>query len=490
MWANQSAERLQDFLNDAYKKCTSSFLRDSSIEQIQSVVSLEIKRWKGWKKVQGLSELAKKTASQLTNIQNWDASDIDKIRNRYVAKQLAQFESFFDGVESNPLTNKQRIACVTDNDNNLLLAGAGTGKTSVMVGRTGYLVNSGQARSNDILLLAYGRIAAQEMDERIKDKLGFDDVKASTFHSLGVKIISAVEGKAPSLSKLEDSAKVKAKWMNDEIEKLMLDSLYKKNLLDYFSSYYYVDKNPWDFESQGAHLKYLNDNDIRSMRGEQVKSYGELVIANWLLRKGINYEYEAKYRFDVATSEYRQYEPDFYLPDYDIYIEYYGTDENGNTAPYVDKESYHASIKWKRETHKKYQTGYVEVFYHQHKNGKLLTALEKELIKRGVETQPVSDNALLANLEQLGQVTELAKLLGALVDMYKAACLDEDGINKIIKESIDSRQTAKALELLMPLYHNYEKYLRDHQVIDFNDMCIFRSNPTTDSGIIRTFIPF
>ncbi|WP_102402234.1 UvrD-helicase domain-containing protein [Vibrio cyclitrophicus] len=470
LWANQSAERLQDFLNDAYKKCTSSFLRDSSIEQIQSFVGLEIKRWKGWKKVQGLSELAKKTASQLTNIQNWNALDIDKIRNRYVAKQLAQFESFFDGVESNPLTIKQRIACVTDNDNNLLLAGAGTGKTSVMIGRTGYLVNSGQARSNDILLLAYGRIAAQEMDERIKDKLGFDDVKASTFHSLGVKIISAVEGKAPSLSKLEDSAKVKAKWMNDEIEKLMLDSHYKKNLLDYFSSYYYVDKNPWDFESQGAHLKYLNDNDIHSMRGEQVKSYGELVIANWLLRKGINYEYEAKYRFDVATSEYRQYEPDFYLPDYDIYIEYYGTDENGNTAPYVDKESYHASIKWKRETHKKYQTGYVEVFYHQHKNGKLLTALENELIKRGVETQPVSDNALLANLEQLGQVTELAKLLGALVDMYKAACLDEDGINKIIKESIDSKQTAKALELLMPLYHNYEKYLRAHQVIDFNDM--------------------
>lgn len=44
-------------------------------------------------------------------------------------------------VESNPLTNKQRIACVTDIDNNLLLAGAGTGKTSVVVGKSGYLVN-------------------------------------------------------------------------------------------------------------------------------------------------------------------------------------------------------------------------------------------------------------------------------------------------------------------------------------------------------------
>lgn len=469
-WANQSAKRLQDFLSEAYLQCTSRFLRDSSIETMKTTASTELRRWKGWDKVQGLSELAQTTATQLANIKDWDASDIQKIRSRYVQKQLAQYESFFDGVESNPLTDKQRIACVTDNDNNLLLAGAGTGKTSVMVGRTGYLVNSGQANPSDILLLAYGRIAALEMDERIKDKLGFEDVKASTFHSLGVKIISAVEGRAPSLSKLEGSAKVKAKWMHDEIETLMSDSGYKKALLDYFSSYYYVDKNPWDFESQGAYLKYLNDNDIRSMRGEAVKSYGELVIANWLFRKGINYQYEAKYRFDVATAEYRQYEPDFYLPDDDIYIEYYGIDENGDTPSYMDRERYHAGIEWKRETHKKYETGYIEVFYHQHKKGNLLTALEKELVKRGVETQPVSDNALLDSLEQLGQVTELAKLLGALVDMYKAACLDEAGVNKIIKESVDSKQTAKALQLLMPLYHSYEKYLREHQVIDFNDM--------------------
>ncbi|KLI85642.1 ATPase AAA [Vibrio parahaemolyticus] len=469
-WANQSAKRLQDFLSEAYLQCTSRFLRDSSIETMKTTASTELRRWKGWDKVQGLSELAQTTAIQLTNINDWNASDIQKIRSRYVQKQLALYKSFFDSVESNPLTEKQRIACVTDNDNNLLLAGAGTGKTSVMVGRTGYLVKSGQANPSDILLLAYGRIAALEMDERIKDKLGFEDVKASTFHSLGVKIISAVEGKAPSLSKLEDSAKVKAKWMHDEIETLMSDSSYKKALLDYFSSYYYVDKNPWDFESQGAYLKYLNDNDIRSMRGEPVKSYGELVIANWLFRKGINYQYEAKYRFDVATAEYRQYEPDFYLPDDDIYIEYYGIDENGDTPSYMDRERYHASIEWKRETHKKYETGYIEVFYHQHKKGNLLTALEKELVKRGVETQPVSDNALLNNLEKMGQVTELAKLLGALVDMYKAACLDDAGVNKIIKESVDSKQTAKALELLMPLYHRYEKYLRDHQVIDFNDM--------------------
>ncbi len=54
--------------------------------------------------------------------------------------------------------------------------------------------------------------------------------------------------------------------------------------------------------------------------------------------------------------------------------------------------------------------------------------------------------------------------------MYKAACLDESGVDKIIKESVDPMQTTKALELLMPLYQRYAKYLNDNQVIDFNDM--------------------
>ncbi|EKO3839028.1 UvrD-helicase domain-containing protein [Vibrio harveyi] len=470
LWSDESAKNLQDFLNDAYDKCTSRYIRDSEVATIRKFAQSEFKKWKGWDKAQDLTALASKTGSQLTNINNWTQSDIDKIRQRYVQKQLVEYEPFFDTVESNPLTQKQRIACVTDNDNNLLLAGAGTGKTSVMVGRTGYLVKSGQAQPSDVLMLAYGRIAALEMDERIKDKLGIDDIRASTFHSLGVKIISTVEGKAPSLSKLEDSPKAKAQWMNDSIESLMRDSKYKKALLEYFSSYYYVDKNPWDFESQGAYLKYLRDNDIRSMQGEQVKSYGEMVIANWLFRNGIKYQYEAKYRFDVATEEYRQYEPDFYLPDHDIYIEYYGTDEHGNTAPYIDREQYHAGIQWKRQTHKKYGTGYIEVFYSQHKKGQLTDALEKELIRQGVDTNPVSDNALLNGLAKNGQVTELAKLLSALVDMYKAACLDEEGVQRIIKESIDPKQTSKALELLMPLYHRYEGYLKEQQEIDFNDM--------------------
>lgn len=53
----------------------------------------------------------------------------------------------------------------------LVLAGAGSGKTSVLVARAGWLLTTGEAVADQILLLAFGRKAAQEMDERIQARL-------------------------------------------------------------------------------------------------------------------------------------------------------------------------------------------------------------------------------------------------------------------------------------------------------------------------------
>jgi DNA helicase-4 len=71
---------------------------------------------------------------------------IAKLNNAFVEQQIRVFQTFFDQVESNPLTEQQRKACVIDEQHNLVLAGAGTGKTSTMIGRAGYLVNAGLAK--------------------------------------------------------------------------------------------------------------------------------------------------------------------------------------------------------------------------------------------------------------------------------------------------------------------------------------------------------
>lgn len=86
---------------------------------------------------------------------------IERLNQAFIDRQINAFQAFFDQVESNPLTEQQRKACVIDEQHNLVLAGAGTGKTSTMIGRAGYLIKAGLARPEQLLLLAYARKAAE-----------------------------------------------------------------------------------------------------------------------------------------------------------------------------------------------------------------------------------------------------------------------------------------------------------------------------------------
>ena len=82
---------------------------------------------------------------------------------------LVQYADFFNNIESSPLNPAQARAVVNGEHSLLVLAGAGSGKTSVLVARAGWLMTTGEAAADQILLLAFGRKAAQEMDERIQE---------------------------------------------------------------------------------------------------------------------------------------------------------------------------------------------------------------------------------------------------------------------------------------------------------------------------------
>ncbi|HEY6338924.1 MAG TPA: ATP-dependent DNA helicase [Candidatus Sulfotelmatobacter sp.] len=70
----------------------------------------------------------------------------------------------------------------------LVVAGAGTGKTSVLVQRIAHLVEAGHARPNEILALTYTRNAANAMRERVGATLG-KGVRAATFHDCCLDVL-------------------------------------------------------------------------------------------------------------------------------------------------------------------------------------------------------------------------------------------------------------------------------------------------------------
>lgn len=413
-------------------------------------------------------------AEPFERLRQWAESDpivIQQVRDDFLSAELNRYKGLFDSVESNPLTIKQREACVIDEDNNLVLAGAGTGKTSTMIGRAAYLLESGRAGDSDILMLAFGRKAAEEMEERIAEKIPGAQVKAATFDSLGLKIIGDVEGGKPQISKLAEDDNTLAKAVDDWLKLLLEDKNYQNQVVRYFSDHLYPEKNCFDFSSEGEYFEYIRANKIYSLKGENVKSLEEALIANWLFQMGVEYQYEAPYTAaPTRTPDFRAYLPDFYLPAYDIYLEHFGVGRDGSTAPYVDANQYHESIRWKRELHKNNQTTLVETYSYERSEGCLLSELERKLSALGVRFDPLPNEAILETLRERGEITEFSRLMSQLVGAFKGSHETWDEVKTRANRVSNPGQFIAAMELLKPVLEHYEADLQASESIDFNDM--------------------
>lgn len=128
---------------------------------------------------------------------------------QWTQRMLAEHQAFFQSVEISPLNESQSRAVVNGEDVVLVLAGAGSGKTSVLVARAGWLLRRNEALPEQILLLAFGRQAADEMNSRIKQRLAVDDIQAKTFHALALQIIQQGSRKTPVISKLESDSQAR-----------------------------------------------------------------------------------------------------------------------------------------------------------------------------------------------------------------------------------------------------------------------------------------
>ena len=297
-----------------------------------------------------------------------------KANETFVANELVRSRALFDRIEARPLTDEQRKAVVVDERSNLVVAAAGSGKTSVIVAKAGWLVRRGYRKPSDLLLLAFARDARNEMEERVRSRLGAataQSVTVRTFHSLGMAIIGDAEGKRPALARTAENDRALFDLLKGIVADLLAGGALSETLLEWFQDQFAPYRSEHEFANWGAYWNYIRRNDIRSLKADEVKSYEECEIANFLYLNGIAYEYEAAYEHETATAEKRQYKPDFFLADHGIYIEHFGLDAEGNTAPFVDREKYIEEMEWKRQIHAERGTILVETFTRERAEGRL-----------------------------------------------------------------------------------------------------------------------
>jgi DNA helicase IV len=391
--------------------------------------------------------------------------------NAFIGCELRSCKVFFDSFEKYPLSEKQREAIVHDEDGNLVVAGAGTGKTSTIAGKVGYLLKRGLASADEVLLLAFTRKAAQELEERI-GRLFQARVKVRTFHSLGLEIIATVTGGKPALCREAEDYKAKQDTLKGLVEGLIATDPGFAEAFVAFQAYHRAPyRSAWDFAKVADYYAYLKSTDTISFKGERLRSLEEVEVANFLTLGGIRYVYEQPYEIDTRTPSRRQYKPDFFLPDHEIYIEHFGVDEAGRPPPWFG-ERYVEDMKWKRATHQQHRTRLIETYSWQKRKGILQQTLRAALVQAGVPVCPVSGEKVLADLNAAGLIDPFYGLLATFLSLFKSGGHTVEEVRSRLPRDPEQERFALFLRVFAAVLEQYTALLADRKEIDFDDMIV------------------
>ena len=458
-----------------------NYPRDSHYAQIDSLIT-QLYQYYSYQTELWNECLDPNDISRVQEILEHYPLNIDHLRLFHERGQLNTRKGFYDVVESNPLTEEQRLGVIRSNDRNMVLAAAGTGKTSVMVAKALDLIDRQLALPSEILILAYNKGAAIELSERLTEKARNSNVsidplpQISTFHALGRKILME-SGIPVSISVYAEDSFRLVQWVTNWIhEYISADPARVFDLIELTTP----PVDPFDFKAQSEYEKHLRDNEFRTLNNELVKGYQELTIANFLHINQIEYEYESQFVTKRRIEVGFDYRPDFHIVGTDIYIEHYGVDRNGNTRPDIDASSYGESMRQKDLLHKECGTVLIETYHYEWKENTLLENLKAKLAACGIGCNPLHPSEIFEKLNDQKQLSSWSELMQKALQAIRVERLEEKQIFTRLKK-FNIHQPEKYATLLDTLHTAYIHELKSQNSIDFDDM-ILRAIKAVEDG--------
>ena len=414
---------------------------------------------------------------------------IVEYNKNYVREQKEKLRQYFDDVEGKKLDNQQITSIITDEFSNLIIAGAGSGKTLTILGKVKYLIEQKNVKPENILLLSFTKKTVDELNERIKN-IGLD-AQATTFHKLGYDTIKQNSENFLALTNDNTLSNVVKEYLTNEI---FDNAQALEAYIVYLACYINIPEENDSFDSLGEKLDTEKGSDFQTLKskcepelnkvskavldtiqGEKVKSVEELTIANFLYLKGIKYEYEKAYPHGNVMAR-----PDFYLTDYDIYLEHFGVDEN-NRAKWLtpfNEQKYVEGMELKREAHKKYNTKLIETYSYYNRDNVLLDKLEEKLKNENVIFKPRDTKSIYTKVTEndnnFGK--EITNLIVTFVNLSKSRQLNYNSIRALFSDKSKAKNNyilerqEVFLKFALPILKKYDNTLKEKGEIDFNDM--------------------
>lgn len=427
------------------------------------------------------------TISVFVDISKPQSETLNKRNEEFVARATKKYDHIFSRLEKYPLTEEQKRAAVINEDRNLLIAAAGSGKSSTIVAKAVYLIECGLAKPNEILVLAYNKNAQLEIDERLRKLVGITPsynkaIEAKTFHGLGMDIIINIDGIKPTISELASAGKTRLATLFQKIIMGLVSSnptfaqqwinfliVCKKPTPDLDKISSYREYNDY-LKELGAYWKEARDGRrlvLKTIDGKEVKSMEELRISNWLVINGINYEYEKCYPHPTADASYRQYYPDFYYPDADLYHEHFAIDEHGNAPTFM--RDYESGVYWKRNIHKEKNTNFIETHSAYFKDGSVFDKLKSELIKYGVRFTIKNTQELDKIIQDSFNPENDTQIVSTFLRHFKANNTSISQVREKANSLPDKTRTALFLDIFTSIHEEYQFQLKSNNEIDFED---------------------
>ena len=423
---------------------------------------------------------------------------LNELNDKFVEKEAQDNSAFFGNIMGHSLDAQQREAILRDEDRHLIVAGAGAGKTLTIVGKVAYLCAKKHISPAEILLISFTDKASKEMTDRVTKQLG-KTVTAYTFHKLGLEIIRKHSSSAPNIADENTLEGIINRYYEQA-----LDSSTKaaEKLLTFVAYYLYVPADKQEFKSLGEFIEAERGTDLETLKskyekrkglpdkisiyGERMKSQEEVMIANFLFLNGVKYEYERPY---PHTTEFT-YRPDFYLPDYDIYLEHFGIDKDGKCAwlPNIEAQKYVQTIERKRQIHQENNTKLLETYSYYQRDGILLDKLKEILTTNGVKLHSAPKKDVLKEIfmrEDRG-LKEFNSLLSSFIHLFKAQGYTIKDFSQLESKFPNNTYLQERCRLFFSIvediYDEYEAALQKTRSIDFSDMITKATNIIQNSS--------
>ena len=422
-----------------------------------------------------------------------DPSIRDRYNREFLWSELIAFRAFFDDLDGRSLSDQQREACIRLEDNNLLVASAGSGKSATMVGKVAYVLEKKLYRPEEVLVLAFNKSAADELNVRIARQMNVDEdavgCRVTTFHALGRGIIQEVEGRPPQLANWVEHPAGEAKAIEEIIQDLAKDdSEFQRLWIELLILHPKADI-PWEvFDSDTEYERYVSERrskgraSIRALGDIYVKSLQEQSIANWLWLNSVEFEYEKQVAVhdvdddgdeagtedegdDGETEQMRHVHPDFYYPATKTVHEHFAINADG-TSPFAN---YLMHAESKRRGYREAEMDFFETTSAQATDGTLLTVLKSELERREIPLVQRSPDEIQKAVNPR-VVKHYHQLIGTCIKHIRSSQLTLDMLFERAKALHDKERARIFARVIWLITEAYSKKLADAGRIDFDSM--------------------